>query len=150
MVYIFILVFIDQVIKFLLFIHFGNLIPVINSESYRSGFLDARILPSPTLIIVKDWLFIQPLLHKGHILQGYGIYIPWWFMILLLGIGLPFCYRYSWFIKVDKRLLDRFIILETGMTICYWVDKLVYGGSIDYIRLVQFTVFDIKDHCCPV
>jgi hypothetical protein len=143
--FVFILVFIDQMIKFLLFNRFENLIPVITSESYGSGYLEARILPPPILIIVKEWFFIQPLLHKGHMLQVYGIYLPWGLMILLAGIGLPFCYRYSRFIKADKRFLDRFIILGIAMTICYWADKLLYGGSIDYIRLVQFTVFDLKD-----
>jgi hypothetical protein len=145
MIYVFILVIIDQMIKFLLFSRLENLIPVITSESYKSGYLDSRLLPPPVLIIIKDWFFIQPLLHKGHMLQVYGIFFPWWIMVVLAGIGLPFCYTYARFIKADKRLLDRFIILGTAMTICYWADRLFYGGSIDYIRLVQFTVFDLKD-----
>jgi hypothetical protein len=62
-----------------------------------------------------------------------------------VGIALPFCYRYARFTKADKRLLDGCFILITAMAICYWVDRLIYGGSIDYIRLAQFSVFDLKD-----
>jgi hypothetical protein len=68
---VFILVFIDQIIKFLLFSRNGNVMPVV-SESSGVRYLDARILHPPVLVIVKDWIFIQPLLHKGHILQAYG------------------------------------------------------------------------------
>jgi hypothetical protein len=134
---VFILVFIDQMIKFALFSRFGNAMPVV-SESYGQKYLDAGILNPPVLVIVKDWVFIQPLLHKMRTLHG-------WFVLLLAGIGLPFCYRYSCFMKADRRLLDKFIIIEIAMIICYWIDKLVYKGSIDYIRLVQFAVFDLKD-----
>jgi lipoprotein signal peptidase len=137
-------VFIDQMIKFLLFSRFGDVMPVVTSKSYGNGYLDASILQPPVLVIVKDWVFIQPLLHKGHILQAYGIYVPGWF-VLLLTVMVPFCYRYARFMKADKRLLDRSLILFAALPIGGVIDKLIYGGSIDYIRLVQSTVFDLKD-----
>jgi hypothetical protein len=140
------LVFIDQIIKFLLWSRYGDVIPIVTSESYaEKKYLDADILNPPVLVLVKGWAFIQPLLHKGHILQAYGLYGPEWLTLPLVGIGLPFCYRYARFLKADKRLLDWFAILFTALAVCYWIDKLMYGGSIDYIRLVQSSAFDLKD-----
>jgi lipoprotein signal peptidase len=139
------LVLIDQMIKFLLFSRFGDVMPVTTSESYENGYVDAGILNPPVLVIVKDWVFIQPLLHKGHILQAHGIYFSKWVTLLLTVIGLPLCYRYARFVKVDKRLLDKGFILIAAMAFSYWIDQLFYGGSIDYISLVQFAVFDLKD-----
>lgn len=143
---VFILVFIDQMIKFLLFSRYGDAIPVITSESYENGNLKAGILQPPILVIVKDWFFMQPLLHKSHILQdAYGMPVSLWGTFLLAGIGLLFIYRYSRFSKAEKWLLDKAIILLTAMVICFGIDKLAYEGSIDFIRLAQFGVFDLKD-----
>jgi hypothetical protein len=133
-------------IKFVLWSRCGDVMPVVTTESYAGkGYIDASMLNPPALVIVKDWAFIQPLLHKGHFLQAYGIYVPVWVILLATGVALPFCYRYARFAKADKRLLDRCFILITSMVICYWIDRLMYGGSIDYIRLAQFSVFDLKD-----
>jgi lipoprotein signal peptidase len=146
-IFVFVLVLIDQIIKFLLFSHFGDSITIVTgeSESYTKGYLDTRSLPPPIFVIVKDWLFIQPVLHKAHLLQTHGIYLSWQLRFLLASFGLLVFYRYARVLKADNRLVDCFIIWLGSATICNLMDHLFYGGSIDYMRLVQFAIFDAKD-----
>lgn len=66
-------------------------------------------------------------------------------LLSILGIILVLAFKYIRAIKADSiGVIVGFIFLFSGF-ICSLIDKIFWGGSLDYIRLVGFFTFDLKD-----
>jgi signal peptidase II len=77
-------------------------------------------------------------------LNAWGLDISPSVYILMIPI-LCFVYRYSYFTQKNKYFLSISIIFVCSGTVCSFFDKIVHGGTYDYIYLKQFGVFDLKD-----
>jgi lipoprotein signal peptidase len=116
-----ILVLVDQVIKLVVIPHKDTVIPVIDA-----------------------WLLIKPVYTSDHFLNRRGIYLPHWTVILAAPL-IILVYRYFSFAKKDKWFTSQAVTLLIAGMLASACDKIIYGGTYDYIQLTQFLIFDLKD-----
>ncbi len=122
------LVLLDQCIK--LFIHFFFR----NSEINIIG---EYIQFKPYLNIEYSW--INSLLHLG-----IGRYIHILVLILvILAVGI--CFKFIRAMKKGDKLVDILFIVIISGALCSLIDKVFWGGSLDYIALKGLFIFDLKD-----
>lgn len=134
------LIIIDHAMKIGILQYFGKSnIPVFN---YTPGEEQSF---SPSIPLIGDWLFIQSYLNTRYLLSSQNLFIRVIVYLLCLPIALFFVFRYFIFMKRDRRFTTLAFILFLAFMICSLIDKAVYGGSYDYIRLAQFGVLDLKD-----
>jgi lipoprotein signal peptidase len=94
--------------------------------------------------IIDNWLLFKVYLHTGHFVNSIGIYIPIWFYIFIPVLPI-LLFRSSVFYKRNRYLLAISTILIYAGMLCFYTDKIVYGGSYDYLYLKQFSILDLKD-----
>jgi hypothetical protein len=133
-IWILILITIDQAIKILIHNVYGN--------------VHFEIIPSlfefkPTFNVKHSW--INTLLDKN-----FGInvgLIPHMILYILLGIFIPMYFSYFRNnIPVDKNLIGIAIIFMTAAVLCALSGNLIWkNGTLDYIYLKPWFVFDLKD-----
>jgi lipoprotein signal peptidase len=97
--------------------------------------------------VIGQWLLIKPVFTSDHFLNRRGIYLPHWTVILAVPL-LFLVYRYFCFAKKDKWFTSLAIALLTAGMIASFCDKIIYGGTYDYVQFTQFLVFDLKDVYC--
>lgn len=94
--------------------------------------------------IIDDWLAFKVYLHKGHFINSRGIIIPSW-LYIIVPVMPVLLFRYGTFYKKNAYLLSIAVILLSSGILCFYTDKIFYGGSYDYIYLKQFAILDLKD-----
>lgn len=132
--WILILIFIDQFIKILINIYFGN--------------THFEIIPSliefkPTFNERHSW--VNNLLD-----DNFGInvgLIPHVILFILIGIFLPMFFSYFRNnIPADKKLIDIAIVFMMAAVLCALIGNIIWQkGTLDYIYLKPLFVFDLKD-----
>lgn len=100
--------------------------------------------------IIKGFLMFRPKFNRDfswiNSLFQFGIGLTAHIIIsAIVLLGLIFTYD---FIKTKKHINNTlnlaFVFIISG-AICSLIDKLIWGGSLDYIYLVGFFIFDLKD-----
>lgn len=126
--YIGLLVLIDQVIKIYIFLNYMG-----KEEDIIKGFLS--FYPK----FNRDYSWINSLFQFG-IGQ-----VPHIILVSLILIGLLLFFDFLKTKKnIDKVIWYAFIFIISG-AICSLIDKIVWNGSLDYIYLKGFFIFDLKD-----
>jgi lipoprotein signal peptidase len=133
-IWIVILVFIDQLVKILI--------------NYRFGELHFEIIPSliefkPTFNAKHSWV-------NGLMDKYFGInagLIPHIVLYILIGVMVPVYFSfYRNKIAPDKKLIDTAIIFMMAAILCALIGNIFWAkGTLDYIYLKSFFVFDLKD-----
>ena len=67
------------------------------------------------------------------------------FCLLVFGIILPFSLYSIYISKKYKRLVYAFFSFIIAGITCSWIDKVFWSGSLDYIGLFDWFIFDLKD-----
>lgn len=132
--WILILIFIDQTVKILINIYFGN--------------IHFEIIPSliefkPTFNARHSW--VNNLLD-----DNFGInvgLIPHVTLYILIGIFIPMFFSYFRNnIPADKKLIDIALVFIMAAVICALIGNIIWqNGTLDYIYLKPLFVFDLKD-----
>ena len=133
-IWILVLVLIDQSIKLLINAHFRE--------------IHFEIIPSllefkPTFNIKHSW--INTLLNKN---LGVNIgLLPHILLYLLIGILLPLYLSYfKRKIRFDKKLISLAIVFLVATIICALIGNIIWrNGTLDYIYLKPLFIFDLKD-----
>ena len=134
-IYVLILTLIDQLIKIFIF----------NSFELRFQFH-----------IIEGFLAFQPdkNIHLGWIPSMFDYMMPLYVSILWIVIGSPLIVIVYKFMKFTagllvfdkyKKLPGVFLIFAISSSLCKMADDIFWGGSIDYILLFDWFVFDLKD-----
>lgn len=106
------------------------------------------------VILIGGTLFFHPVqnTHLWWIGSMFDIYMPTWMMVgilILCIVGLVFISVY--FIYLFGKYRNATKVMCIGITffvaggVCMIVDIIFWGGSIDYIKLFDWFVFDLKD-----
>lgn len=94
--------------------------------------------------LIDNWLSIRVYHNIGHILNTKGIFFPSWLYILFIPI--PFLiFRAGIFYQLNRYFVSISVLLFSAGMLCSYTDKILYGGSYDYIYLQQFAIVDLKD-----
>jgi len=68
---------------------------------------------------------------------------------IIAALGIVMVFRYLKFhfydFKVYEKWLDKFLIFALAGAFCKLIDDIFWGGSLDYIRLFDWFIFDLKD-----
>lgn len=126
--YVSLLVIIDQIIKLYIY----N-----NSMDSKFGIIEGYVEFYP--MFNRDYSWINSLFQLGIGLLPHIIFSA------IVSIGLILVYD---FVKTNKQLsnpLNLTFIIIISASICSLIDKIFWGGSLDYIYLVGFFIFDLKD-----
>jgi len=100
--------------------------------------------------ILKNILILLPNLIKSHswfnsllnIKIGMSVYIIFTVIVIFLSF---FVYGFLKKNKKDKLLVKLIFLFFFAGTICSLIDRIFWGGSLDFIYLKGFFVFDLKD-----
>lgn len=127
-VFVFILVMIEQGIKF-----------VINSK-----YLEA------TLPILEPWLYFKPMFNRDYswFNSMFQLGIGKWAHIVIVIILTIFIYLFYKFLNRQSDtpwLIDIAFIFILSGSICSLIDKIFWDGSLDYILIQKLFTFDLKD-----
>lgn len=103
-----------------------------------------------SFIIIKDILSFDPIINtNGSWLNarfGTGVSFTALIMINIIGLFLIVeLYRYSLYKGKSGYYLDCSFIFMFSGAICSLIDKLFYGGSLDFIGIIPLFIADIKD-----
>ena len=125
---VFILIVVDQVLKI-----------IIKNYLFNSEFE-----------IIKNILYFQPNLHKNHSwfnsLFNLNIEIFVYVIFTVIVIFLSFfVYGFLKENKKDKLLVKLVFLFFYAGAICSLFDRIFWGGSLDFIYLKGFFIFDLKD-----
>ena len=132
--WILILVFIDQTIKIIIYNFYGE--------------IHFEIIPSliefkPTFNVKHSWV-------NGLLNKNFGInvgFLPHVILYLLIGILVPMYFSYFRNkVAYNKKLIDTATIFMMAAILCALIGNIIWKkGTLDFIYLKPFFVFDLKD-----
>lgn len=124
---IFILIALDQIIKIIVKNYYGVNVPIIKSLIYFK----------PTLN--EDYSWINSIFNFGWSKLFHIVYI-------LIGLFIfYYAFKYIYFKVGKKSELEALEVFLFSGALCSLIDKIFWNGSLDYIFLKGFFVFDLKD-----
>ena len=95
--------------------------------------------------IIGGWLGINVTLNTSTtVFNFFGLAFPYWLALLAPPVAF-FAYRYFRFYGANSRFAVAFVSLLIAVGLCRFLDGILHGGSIDFIALSGFAIFDLKD-----
>lgn len=122
-----ILVMLDQGIKLIVKNYYGFTLPIINDLIYFK----------PHLNIEYSWLNASLELGLGKI-----FHIILNVLIIIIGF---YAFRFYYYKKKEIMSISIIEVLLFGGAFSALIDRIFWGGSLDYIMLKGFFIFDLKD-----
>lgn len=113
--------------------------------------LISRYFTGDALVLIPGVLYFSPVqnTHMNWFGSLAGIQIPVFVMVImeaLIFILALLAYRYfSYLMKNERRLPAVFAAISMAAITCAFIDNVFWGGSLDYIGLFNWFVFDLKD-----
>jgi len=116
--------------------------------------LVTRFLIDSRFAILPSVLYFRPHqnTHLGFFPSLFDFVMPVYYSVLitiLVGLFLTICYRYMKFMTFGwnkyKCLPLMYLVLTLSACICSFIDNVAWGGSWDFIYLVNWFIFDFKD-----
>ena len=142
-----ILILIEQGVKLII----ANTFPV---------HMDVCIYPCHEITLIDGFLYFHPILNSGfaittvRFLALFNIDIsgvprtPIFMTIgtlIVIGFALLFSLHSLYVTKKHKVLVYCFFSFVVAGAVCAWIDVAFWGGSLDYIGLFDWFIFDLKD-----
>lgn len=111
--------------------------------------------------VIKGWFYIDPIVNTSGswVASRLGIKNMFFWAIVMNIIMLPLiiqAYRFYTYKKEKSFWMDIFFLLILSGAACSLIDKMFFGGSLDYLSMSPLFVADLKDFyltfsiCCLV